>query len=514
MPISKSLVITSALILTAVAGSWSALTPHEPAPPPMPVAPRAAPLQETAQVAQPAPLNVPAPTPSSPNRVPPPSREIAQYSFAPIVRKAAPAVVNVYVRSRVQTFNSPFADDPWFRRFFGREFGEGSGPPSERVMSSLGSGVIVNAEGLVVTNTHVVKARGDTEIRIALSDKREFDAKVIVQDDKTDIAVLKIENGDGKFPFLEIEDSDSLEVGDLVLAIGNPFGVGQTVTSGIVSALSRSEISSSDSQVFVQTDAAINPGNSGGALVDMSGRLVGINTLIFSKSGGSVGIGFAIPSNLVKVYAESAASGRKVERPWIGAKLETVSRDVAEGLGLDRIAGAVVTRVSDGGPAATAGLEPGDVIRGVDGVDVSDARSVYYRVMTRGVGQSVVLSVIRKGKPVDVSLALAAPPKAGSEDIRNLSGPHPLDGARVSNILPAMADELNLDDTQGVIVIAVRNGSVAQNLGFRQGDLILSVQGKDLKTVAELEAAVEGRQRIWQISVKRGGRVLQLQVPG
>lgn len=174
----------------------------------------------------------------------------------------------------------------------------------------------------------------------------------------------------------------------------------------------------------------------------------------------------------------------------------------------------MVTRVSDGGPAATAGLEPGDVIRSVDGVDVSDARSVYYRVLTRGVGQSVVLSVIRKGKPVDVSLALAAPPKAGSEDIKNLSGPHPLDGARVSNILPAMADELNLDDTQGVIVIAVRNGSVAQNLGFRQGDLIVSVQGKDLTTVAELETAVEGRQRIWQISVKRGGRVLQLQVPG
>ncbi|MFN0219746.1 MAG: DegQ family serine endoprotease [Hyphomicrobium sp.] len=447
-------------------------------------------------------------------KVPPQSREMAQYSFAPIVRKASPAVVNVYVRSRVQTFNSPFADDPWFRRFFGREFGDGPGQPSERVLSSLGSGVIVNAEGLVVTNTHVVKARGDTEIRVALSDKREFDAKVVAQDDKTDIAVLKIENGDEAFPFLEFEDSDSLEVGDLVLAIGNPFGVGQSVTSGIVSALSRSEIGASDQQVFIQTDAAINPGNSGGALVDMTGRLVGINTMIFSKTGGSVGIGFAIPSNLVKVYAQSAASGRKVERPWLGAKLEAVSRDVAEGLKLDRIAGAVVTRVSDKGPAARAGLEPGDVITRVDGVEVTDARSVFYRLTTKGVGQTVTLSAIRKGKPVDLSVALVAAPQAGKDDIRNLSGQHPLDGARVSNILPALADELNLDDAGGVAVLSIRNGSVAQNLGFRNGDIIVAVQNKDVATVDELERALASRQRVWQIAVKRGDRVLQLQVPG
>ena len=181
-------------------------------------------------------------------------------------------------------------NDPFFQQFFGDAFGR----PSERVMSSLGSGVIVSPEGLIVTNTHVVKAGGETEIRVALADKREYDAKLIAQDDKADIAVLKIEGGDGNFPFLQFDDSDSLEVGDLVLAIGNPFGVGQTVTSGIVSALSRSEVAESDSQVFIQTDAAINPGNSGGALVDMAGRLVGINTMIYSQSGGSVGIGFAI----------------------------------------------------------------------------------------------------------------------------------------------------------------------------------------------------------------------------
>ncbi len=449
-------------------------------------------------------------TPAFAQKTPPPSREAAQYSFAPIVRRAAPAVVNVYVRSRVQTFSSPFADDPWFRRFFGDQFGE----PSERVMSSLGSGVIVSADGLVVTNTHVVKARGETEIRVALSDKREFDAKVIAQDDKTDIAVLRIENGDGKFPYLEFEDSDSLEVGDLVLAIGNPFGVGQTVTSGIVSALARSDVGSSEAQIFIQTDAAINPGNSGGALVDMSGRVVGINTMIYSKSGGSVGIGFAIPSNLVRVYADSAVSGRKVERPWLGAKLEPVNRDIAEGLGLNRITGAVVTRLSNGGPAARAGLQPGDVIMRVDGIEATDPRAVYYRLTTKGVGQSAKLTLLRKGQPLDVEIALLAPPRGGKEDVRNLSGRHPLDGARVSNILPALADEMGLDETEGVVILSVRNGSIAQGLGFRKGDIVIEVAGKKITDVGELEDAISERQRRWAVSVNRGGQILQLQVPG
>lgn len=449
-------------------------------------------------------------TPAFAQKTPPPSREAAQYSFAPIVRKAAPAVVNVYVRSRVQTFSSPFADDPWFRRFFGDQFGE----PSERVMSSLGSGVIVSPDGVIVTNTHVVKARGETEIRVALSDKREFDAKVIAQDDKTDIAVLRIENGDAKFPYLEFEDSDSLEVGDLVLAIGNPFGVGQTVTSGIVSALARSDVGSSESQIFIQTDAAINPGNSGGALVDMSGRVVGINTMIYSKTGGSVGIGFAIPSNLVRVYADSAVSGRKVERPWLGAKLEPVNRDIAEGLGLDRITGAVVTRISNGGPAARAGLQPGDVIMRVDGIEATDPRAVYYRLTTKGVGQSAKLTLLRKGRPLDVDIALLAPPRGGKDDVRNLSGRHPLDGARVSNILPALADEMGLDETEGVVILSVRNGSIAQGLGFRKGDIVVEVGGKKIADVSELEGAVSERQRRWAVSVNRGGQILQLQVPG
>jgi Do/DeqQ family serine protease len=448
-----------------------------------------------------------APGSAQDQRLPPPSREALQYSFAPIVRTAAPAVVNVYVRSRVQAFNSPFAGDPFFRRFFGEEFGR----PSERIQSSLGSGVIVSPDGVIVTNTHVIKGRGETEVRVALSDKREFDAKVVMQDDKTDIAILKIDGGGERFAAIELEDSDNMEVGDMVLAIGNPFGVGQTVTSGIISALTRSEIGKSDAQVFIQTDAAINPGNSGGALVDMAGKLVGINTMIFSQSGGSHGIGFAIPSNLVRVYVESTAAGKKVERPWLGAKLEAVTRDIAEGLGLDRITGAMVERINDKGPAAKAGLAAGDVIVQVDGFDVTDPRSVYYRLTTKGVGTTVKLGIIRKGKPQAIELPLTAPPAPGKDDVRNLTGNHPFDGARVSNILPGLADEMGLND-DGVVILSVRPGSVAARLGFQRGDIVVNINDKVIASVRDLEAAARDRQRIWSLAIKRGEQVLTLQV--
>jgi Do/DeqQ family serine protease len=443
-------------------------------------------------------------------KAPPPSREAVQLSFAPIVKQTAPAVVNVYVRSRVQAFTSPFADDPVFRRFFGDKFGQ----PTERQQNSLGSGVIINANGIIVTNTHVIKGGGQTEIKVVLSDKREFDAKVILQDEKTDIAVLRIEGGDGKFPFLEFEDSDNLEVGDLVLAIGNPFGVGQTVTQGIVSALARSEVSQSEAQVFIQTDAAINPGNSGGALVDMAGRLIGINTAIFSRSGGSHGIGFAIPANLVRVYVDSAVSGRKVERPWLGARLEALSRDMAEGLGLDRASGALVTRVWDQGPAADAGLLAGDVIAAVDGVEVADARSVLYRLTTRGVGNRVRLDVLRKGRQQAITIALKPAPEPTKDDTRTLAGTHPFDGASIANLSPALADELGLEDYQGVVIRAVRAGSAAQRLGFQPGDVVAQVGRETLVSVVELERVVAVRQRTWVIGVKRGGRLVQLQVQG
>ncbi len=420
---------------------------------------------------------------------PPASRPAAQYSFAPIVKKAAPAVVNVYVRARVPTFVSPFADDPLFRRFFGENFGM----PAERMQNSLGSGVITTADGIVVTNTHVVKIGGAAEIKVALADRREFDAKVILQDEKSDITVLRIEGGDGRFPYLEFEDSDKVEVGDLVLAIGNPFGVGQTVTSGIVSALARSEIGRSEAQVFIQTDAAINPGNSGGALVDMGGRVVGINTAIFSRSGGSHGVGFAIPSNLVKLIVDSAVAGRKLERPWLGAKLDAMTREMAEALGLPRVSGALVTRLYDKSPAARAGLQAGDVIVGVDGHEVTDARAVNYRLTTRGIGQRASLEIVRKGQRLVVEVALLAAPQAGKDDVRNLSGAHPFDGARVANILPASADEFGLEQQEGVVILSVRPESGAARIGFRPGDVIQQVGRDKIERVNDLEALLKER---------------------
>ena len=442
-------------------------------------------------------------------KLPPPNRESVQLSFAPVVKKAAPAVVNVYVRGRVVQ-QSPFADDPFFRRFFGDRFGL----PEERMQNSLGSGVIVSADGFVVTNTHVVKVGAQAEIKVVLADKREFDAKVVLQDEKSDIAVLKLEGADGHLPSLEFEDSDSLEVGDIVLAIGNPFGVGQTVTHGIISALARSEVSRSDNQVFIQTDAAINPGNSGGALVDMAGRLVGINTAIFSRSGGSHGIGFAIPSNLVRLFVESAVTGRKVERPWLGAKLDAVTRDVADAVGLDRVSGAVVGRVQTGSPAAKAGLKPGDVIVSVDGIEAADTRTVLYRLTTRGVGNTARLDVLRQGRRLSTDVALTAAPAPGRDDVRNVSGQNPFDGARVGNILPGVADELGLDDEDGVVILGVRAGSVAANLGFQPGDVIVQVGRDAIDTVITLDRLVKDRQRLWQVAIKRAGRVLTMQVPG
>src|SRR5499427_1726068 len=440
----------------------------------------------------------------------PPTREAAQYSFAPIVKRAAPAVVNVYVRARVPTFVSPFADDPLFRRFFGERFGM----PQERIQNSLGSGVIVAPEGVVVTNTHVVKIGGAAEIRIALADRREFDAKVVQLDEKSDIAVLRIEGAEGHFPYLEFENSDAVEVGDMVLAIGNPFGVGQTVTSGIISALARTEVGNSDAQVFIQTDAAINPGNSGGALVDMAGRVVGINTAIFSRSGGSHGVGFAVPSNMVSLVVDSAIAGRKLERPWLGAKLDTMTREMAEAMGIARVAGAIVTRLYDASPAAQAGLQTGDVIIAVDGYEVADARAILYRLTTRGVGNRCRLDIVRKGRQFSLEIGLRAAPQAGKDDVRNLSGAHPFDGARVSNILPAVAEELGLEDQEGVVILQVRPDSKAARIGFQPGDVIQQVGRKKIETVGELEAVLRERQQVWLVQFKRGNQSVRLQLGG
>ena len=271
-------------------------------------------------------------------RVPSSTTEV-RLSYAAVVQKAAPAVVNVYAARTVTTRN-PLFEDPFFRRFFGAP---GMPGPNEQQQRSLGSGVLVDPAGLVVTNHHVID--GADQVKVSLADRREFEAEIVLKDARSDLAVLRIKASGERFPALEFADSDALQVGDLVLAIGNPFAVGQTVTHGIISALARTQVGITDYQFFIQTDAAINPGNSGGALVDMSGKLVGINTAIFSRGGGSIGIGFAIPANMVRVVVASARGGANVvKRPWLGARLQAVTSEIAESIGLKRPAGALVTR--------------------------------------------------------------------------------------------------------------------------------------------------------------------------
>src|SRR5215469_4196474 len=318
----------------------------------------------------------------------PTSASQLELSFAPVVKRVAPAVVNVYA-ARIVANNNPFLADPFFRQFFGAV-------PREQVERSLGSGVIVDQAGLVVTNYHVID--GASQIKVALADKREFEADIVLKDQRSDLAVLRVKDAKERFPTLEFADSDELQVGDVVLAIGDPFGVGQTVTHGIVSAVARTQDGISDYQFFIQTDAAINPGNSGGALVDMTGRLVGINSAIYSRSGGSQGIGFAIPANGVRVVVASAEGGStSVKRAWLGAKLQEVTPEIADSLGLKRPTGALIASLVAGGPAAKAGLRAGDLIVSIDGVEVEDPNAFDYRFATKPLGGAAQVGVTRQG---------------------------------------------------------------------------------------------------------------------
>jgi len=421
-------------------------------------------------------------------------------------------VVNVYVRRRVKRRGSPFFNDPFFRQFFG----QGRGMPRERVENSLGSGVIVSGDGVVVTNHHVIKGRGEAEIKVVLADKREYTADVVLTDERTDLSVLRIQAPGERFPFLDFENSDALEVGDLVFAIGNPFGVGQTVTSGIVSALARTRIGISDYQFFIQTDAAINPGNSGGALVDLNGRLIGVNTAIYSRTGGSHGIGFAIPSNMVRLVVRSALQGSKVQRPWLGAKLQPLTQDIADSLGLDRPAGALVEQVYGEGPAASAGLKPGDVVVAVDGRAIADPRSFLYRFTTKGIGGEVGVDYVRDGDQLKTAISLAPAPEDPLRDKRKIAGRNPFSGASVANLSPALAEELSLnEDAYGVVVLDIDRGSLAQRYGLlRPGDVIVRVNETSVDSTEHLSKLTAKTRRSWLVSLKRGGRVLNVRVGG
>ena len=429
-------------------------------------------------------------------------------SYAPVVQKAAPAVVNVYAAKVIESRN-PLLEDPFFRRFFG---GEG-GLPRERKQSSLGSGVIVDASGLVVTNNHVIE--GASEVRVALADKREFEAEIALKDSRTDLAVLRIKDSRERFPVIELGDSDGLQVGDLVLAIGNPFAVGQTVTHGIVSAVARTQVGITDYQFFIQTDAAINPGNSGGALVDLGGRLVGVNTAIFSRSGGSQGIGFAIPVNMVRVVVASArGGGGSVKRPWLGAKLQAVTPEIAESLALKRPVGALVTSVAPGSPAAKAGLKAGDLIVGIDGQAVDDPNAFDYRFATKALGGQAQIEVMRIGRGLTLTVALQTAPDAPRDEliIESLS---PFQGAKVSNLSPALAEELRLDTaTQGVVILDVAVGSPAHRLGFQRGDLVNTVNSEKIARTRDLERVAAQAYRVWRITLTRAGRQLSVALGG
>jgi Do/DeqQ family serine protease len=378
--------------------------------------------------------------------------------------------------------------------------------PPGRSQSSLGSGVIVDPSGLVITNNHVIENM--TEVKVALADRREFEAQIVLRDQRTDLAVLKLKNA-VNLQVLELGDSEQVQVGDIVLAIGNPFGVGQTVTQGIVSALARTQVGVTDYQFFIQTDAAINPGNSGGALVDMTGRLVGINTAIFSRSGGSHGIGFAIPSTMVRAVIDSARGGsRTVRRPWLGARLQAVDGEIATSLGLERPTGVLVTEVYDKGPAVDAGLRRGDVILAVDGQPVDNPEAFGYRFTLKGIEGQTSLTVLRGAQRLPVPVKLTTPPETRPREPLRVRNRSPLAGATLVNMSPAVADELQIDVSQdGVVVAELEENATAARVGFQKGDQIVAINGQRLTATRDVDRAMRLGGSYWEITINRGGRV-------
>jgi Do/DeqQ family serine protease len=454
----------------------------------------------------PVPTQPAAPQSVAPQSIVPTSRHQVTLTFAPVVKQAAPAVVNIYTRKVVHTQRSPFFDDPFFRQFFGDQ-----GLPQDRVQNSLGSGVIVRSSGIVITNAHVV---GDAdEINVVLNDRREFAAKLIGKDERSDLAVLQLQDLQEPLPALELVESDGVEVGDMVLAIGNPFGVGQSVTSGIVSALARTTVGVTDFRSFIQTDAAINPGNSGGALITSDGRLIGINAAIYSGNGGNVGIGFAIPSNMVRsVLASILKEGRAV-RPWLGASGKSITSDLAKSLSLPRPSGVIIDRVVTTSPAAKAGLAVGDIVRMVNGHEINDVEELRYLFATMGVGGKASVEITRNGSPRTLSVPLQPPPELPPRKLIQLLGREPFSGAYVANLNPALAEELGRDYQEpSVIIMSVPPGTVAASLGLRSNDTIVAVNEKPVKTVDELVKATSEPMRRWTVAIMRDGKVYQFQV--
>ena len=426
-----------------------------------------------------------------PTRRAPETQGDLQASFAPVVQVSAPAVVNIAAQTVVRE------RDPFFEMF-------GRGRTRERVGQSVGSGVIVRSDGIVVTNNHVIE--GARQIMVTLNDRREFPAEVILADPRSDLAVLRLDTGGDRLPTMPIDDDSPLHVGDLVLAIGNPFGIGQTVTSGIISALDRSD--GQGATAYIQTDAAINQGNSGGALVDMDGDLIGINTMILSPSGTSAGVGFAVPSAMVRRVVESAAGGETaVTRAWLGASVSPMTSNEANRIGMDRPRGVIVNSVYRGSPAATAGVREGDVITAVGGQAVDDAAALNFRIGVVRPGEQVELTVFRDGTERTVRARVEAPPGDATPQTVTIGGRNPFTGAAVADLTPALADQIGVDPTTGgVILTGVSGRSYAAAAGFRPGDIVRSLNGQTITSSHQLQQVIEGTERGWDIVILRNGQ--------
>ncbi len=426
----------------------------------------------------------------------PQSRAEVELSYAPLVRDVSPAVVNVYTKKIVERRDT-------VRDFFGRRFSAPTGE-SARVQNSLGSGVIMSADGVIVTNNHVIE--GADEFLVVLSDRREYPAELILADERTDLAVMKIDTDGAPLPALDYADTRAVEVGDLVLAIGNPFGVGQTVTSGIISATARTDVGVSDYAFFLQTDAAVNPGNSGGALVNTTGELVGVNTAIFSRSGGSNGIGFAIPAEMVRRVVDAAVNEGMIVRPWLGLKGQAVTFDIAKAQGLDRPVGVMVSEVYEDGPADRAGLRRGDLVVSIDGREVFDERGLKFLAATRSPGETANLNVLRGGRERAFKVRLAPPPGASEADLVLLEGRHPFTGAEVAELSPRLAEELGRDPFEtGVLVTRIMRRAYAWRV-VKPGDLIVSIGGQKIDTMDDLTTALGEDTSRWSIEIDRNGR--------
>ncbi len=425
----------------------------------------------------------------------PESQEQIRLSYAPLVKKTAPAVVNIYTSRTVSTRSRhPFLDDPFFSPFFRDDVFAHGHLSRKRVENTLGSGVIVDPVGLVITNAHVIKEA--EEITVMLSDGREFKARVSLLDEPSDLALLRVETKGAALPYIPLKSSESLEVGDLVLAIGNPFGVGQTVTSGIVSALARSALNINDYNFFIQTDAAINPGNSGGPLVSMDGYVVGINTAIFSRDGGSLGIGFSIPSEMVAtvIAAEKAGLVSRhggIIRPWLGLTSQRVSADIAESLGMDRPYGALITSLHEASPAKMAGMDVGDVVIAVNGKEIKDPPELGFRMAMLPIGHSTEVTLLRKGERLHLNIKAIAPPEVPARDTIMIKGRNPLSGASIACINPALMVELGMSGPEeGLVIAEVQTGSRAARL-VEPGTVIVSVNDIEVKTPSDVQKALD-----------------------